>query len=64
QVGREVKVLAEGKSSRDPGMLCGRTSCNKTVNFTPLSVERPIRSVFVTGAGTHSLMGEEVPARA
>jgi tRNA-2-methylthio-N6-dimethylallyladenosine synthase len=63
-VGREVTVLAEGKSSRDPGMLCGRTACGKTVNFTPSGVDGPIRSVLVIGAGTHSLMGEERPARA
>jgi tRNA-2-methylthio-N6-dimethylallyladenosine synthase len=59
QVGREVTVLVEGPSARDPGMRCGRTSCNKTVNFTPGSAEGAIRSVFVTGAGTHSLVGEE-----
>ncbi|MGZ8430208.1 MAG: tRNA (N6-isopentenyl adenosine(37)-C2)-methylthiotransferase MiaB [Candidatus Deferrimicrobiaceae bacterium] len=64
QVGRVVTVLDEGKSSRDPEMLCGRTTCNKTVNFTPSGVEGPIRSVLVTGAGAHSLMGEERPARA
>ncbi len=59
QVGREVAVLADGTSARDPGMRCGRTACNKTVNFTPGSAEGPIRSVLVTGAGTHSLVGEE-----
>lgn len=59
QVGREVAVLVEGASARDPGMRCGRTGCNKTVNFTPGSAEGPIRSVLVTGAGTHSLVGEE-----
>ena len=59
QVGREVTILADGTSARDPGMRCGRTACNKTVNFTPGSAEGPIRSVLVTGAGTHSLVGEE-----
>jgi hypothetical protein len=39
-------------------MHCGRTACNKTVNFTPGIAESPIRSVLVTGAGTHSLVGE------
>jgi hypothetical protein len=40
-------------------MRCGRTTCNKTVNFTPGSGEGVTRSVLVTGAGTHSLVGEE-----
>jgi tRNA-2-methylthio-N6-dimethylallyladenosine synthase len=64
QIGREVTVLADGTSARDPGMHCGRTACNKTVNFTPGSAEGPIRSVLVTGAGTHSLVGEERPSHA
>jgi tRNA-2-methylthio-N6-dimethylallyladenosine synthase len=64
QVGREVEVLVEGKSSRDPKMLCGRTACNKMVNFTPSGAGGTIRSVRVTGAGTHSLLGEERPSRA
>jgi tRNA-2-methylthio-N6-dimethylallyladenosine synthase len=59
QVGREVAVLVEGASTRDPGMRCGRTACNKMVNFTPVSSDGAIRSVLVTGAGTHSLVGKE-----
>ena len=59
QVGRNVTVLVEGTSARDPGMHCGRTACNKTVNFAPGSAEGAARSVLVTGAGTHSLVGEE-----
>ncbi len=59
QVGRQVAVLADGTSARDPGMRCGRTACNKTVNFTPGSGEEPIRHVLVTGTRSHSLVGEE-----
>jgi tRNA-2-methylthio-N6-dimethylallyladenosine synthase len=59
QVGREVEILIEGASARDPGMRCGRTACNKMVNFTPGSSEGAIRTVLVTGAGTNSLIGEE-----
>jgi len=58
-VGREVSVLVEGSSARDPGRLSGRTGCNKMVNFNPGSGAGPIRSVRVTGAGTHSIAGEE-----
>ena len=64
QVGREVAVLVEGPSARDPEKRCGRTACNKTVNFAPGGAEGPIRSVLVTGAGTHSLVGEERPSHA
>jgi len=64
QVGRTVTVLVEGASARDPGMRCGRTACNKTVNFTPGPAGGPTRSVLVIGAGTHSLVGEERPAHA
>ncbi|HEY5461168.1 MAG TPA: tRNA (N6-isopentenyl adenosine(37)-C2)-methylthiotransferase MiaB [Deferrimonas sp.] len=64
QIGREVTVLVEGTSARDPGMRCGRTACNKTVNFTPGSAKGATRSVLVTGAGTHSLVGEERPSDA
>jgi len=60
KIGQEVTVLVEGASARDPEMRCGRTPCGKTVNFTPGSAEgRLIRPVLVTGAGTHSLVGEE-----
>jgi tRNA A37 methylthiotransferase MiaB len=59
KIGREVTVLVEGTSARDPGMRCGRTACNKTVNFTPGRAEGAFRDVLVTGAGTHSLVGEE-----
>ena len=60
-VGREIEVLSGGPSARDRKMLCGRTACNKTVNFTPGNAGGPFRTVLVTGAGTHSLAGEERP---
>src|SRR5512143_995718 len=63
-VGREIEVLAGGPSARDRKMLCGRTDCNKTVNFIPGNAGGPIRTVLVTGAGTHSLVGEERPHHA
>ncbi|GAB4230451.1 MAG: tRNA (N6-isopentenyl adenosine(37)-C2)-methylthiotransferase MiaB [Deltaproteobacteria bacterium] len=58
-VGREVEVLVEGASARDPGMLCGRTGCYKTVNFPSSAGDAPLRRVLVTGAGSHTLVGEE-----
>ncbi len=60
-VGRSVELLVEGRSRRDGNRLCGRTPCNKTVNFTPRpgAGERPFRTVRVTKAGAHSLSGQE-----
>ncbi len=58
-VGRTERVLVEGKSARDPAMLCGRTGCNKMVNFVPGEGEGPFRTVVVTSAGAHSLAGVE-----
>jgi len=64
-VGLSVEVLVEGESARDPGMLCGRTACYKTVNFTPSpGGDAPFRRVLVTGTGSHSLVGEERGIRA
>ena len=31
--GRTVEVLVDGASRRDPGVLSGRTRCNRVVNF-------------------------------
>lgn len=60
-VGREVEVLVEGESAKDPARLCGRTPCYKPVNFTP--AESPchgvLRRVRIRSAGRHTLSGEE-----
>ncbi len=59
-VGKEMEVLVEGKSAKDPLRLCGRTPCYKMVNFSPATEkERPIRRVRIRSAGSHSLSGEE-----
>ena len=59
-VGKEMEVLIEGKSAKDPLRLCGRTPCYKMVNFSPATEkERPIRRVRIRSAGSHSLSGEE-----
>ncbi len=59
--GQELEVLVEGRSTRDPSRLCGRTPCYKMVNFTPATAAGggPIRRVAVRAAGPHSLSGEE-----
>ncbi len=59
-VGRGMEVLVEGKSTRDPERLCGRTPCYKMVNFTPCSrQDARTRRVIVESAGPHSLSGFE-----
>jgi len=59
-IGREVEVLVEGPSRRDPGAWKGRTRTNRIVNFP--AGDRPIVAgdfvnVRITGAGFLSLEG-------
>lgn len=59
-IGRDMEILVEGKSARDPGMLCGRTPCHKIVNFSPgRNGNGPVRHVAVRSSGAHSLTGVE-----
>lgn len=59
-VGKEMEVLVEGKSVKDPSRLCGRTPCYKTVNFSPVGNGKgALRRVAIRSAGHHSLSGEE-----
>jgi tRNA-2-methylthio-N6-dimethylallyladenosine synthase len=62
-VGREVEVLVEGRSARDPALLCGRTSGNEMVNFEapqgPLAVALvgELVRVRITAPRAHTLLG-------
>ena len=59
-VGTVTEVLVEGNSAKDPSRLCGRTSCYKTVNFTPDPGGNGLfRRVEIRSAGTHTLSGVE-----
>jgi tRNA-2-methylthio-N6-dimethylallyladenosine synthase len=59
-VGREMEVLAEGRSARDAAQLCGRTPCYKVVNFSPDEARTgSFRRVIIRAAGAHSLSGAE-----
>jgi tRNA A37 methylthiotransferase MiaB len=59
-VEKEMEVLVEGTSTKDPKRLCGRTPCYKTVNFTPgRNGQGTVRIVNIRSAGHHSLSGEE-----
>lgn len=61
-VGKTLEVLIEGPAPRSPGLLTGRSRCNRVVNFELDGVrpDRGIVSVKVKEACKHSLRGEAV----
>ncbi len=61
-VGKEVEVLIEGKSLKNPNQLTGRTSSNLIVNFSSprLDLEGELGLVKIEAAGSHSLKGRYV----
>ncbi len=58
-VGKEVEVLVEGASKKNPDMLMGRTTTNVIVNFKAprLDLKGAIVKVLIDEAGKHSLKG-------
>jgi tRNA-2-methylthio-N6-dimethylallyladenosine synthase len=59
-IGKEMEVLVEGTSAKDPTQLCGRSPCYKTVNFSPgRNGQGTVRTVNIRYAGHHSLSGDE-----
>ena len=58
-VGKEVEVLVEGASKKNPDMLMGRTTTNVIVNFKAprLDLKGAIVKVLIDKAGKHSLKG-------
>ena len=58
-VGRTMEVLVEGPSRTDPARLRGRTSHNKTVNFSGAAEPGELTEVEITGATSTTLAGEE-----
>ena len=60
QIGREVEVLVEGPSKKEPGRVTGRTRTNKLVHVPdPCGAlrEGAFATVRVTGAAPHHLEG-------
>ena len=54
--GQEVEVLVDGVSKRNPGELCGRTRCNRVVNFAGGGAAvGDVVTVRVTDVRPHSL---------
>ena len=59
--GRIEKVLVEGESKNDPGMLTGRTEGNKIVNFKgDKALLGDFADVKITKAQTWVLFGEQI----
>ncbi len=61
-VGKQVEVLVEGRSEKDPQKLTGRTTTNVVVNFTAprTDLEGALVKVLILEAGKHSLKGEYI----
>jgi tRNA-2-methylthio-N6-dimethylallyladenosine synthase len=63
-VGKEVEILVEGPSRRDPEQVAGRTTQNRVVNVhAPGARPGDYLRVRVTASGAHHLKGE-IPRRA
>jgi tRNA-2-methylthio-N6-dimethylallyladenosine synthase len=60
-VGRQVQILVEGPSKKNPERLMGRTRCNKIVVFegSPRHIGN-LLDVKITRAGTFTLYGDPV----
>jgi tRNA-2-methylthio-N6-dimethylallyladenosine synthase len=58
-VGREVEVLVEGPSKRDPGEWTGRTPENRVVNFAGAALQGTMTRLKVVSATAFSLRGEK-----
>jgi len=59
QIGREIDVLVMNPHPTVPGEVVGRTESYRVVNFRSAAEPGSMRRVRVTGAGPHSLRGEE-----
>ena len=58
-VGRELEVMVEGPSRKDPSRLRGRTRHNKVVNFDGLAAPGELVTVRIGSASSQSLAGEQ-----
>lgn len=61
-IGRTVKVLIAEKNPKKTGDVIGRSESYRVVNFTSNTPIGMFTHVKITGAGPHSLRGEEVSA--
>ena len=58
-VGRQLEILVEGPSKKNPARLTGRTRCNKIVVFEGSARHRgQLMDVKITRAGSFTLYGD------
>ena len=58
-VGRQVQILVEGPSKKNPARMTGRTRCNKIVVFDGSERHRgQLMDVKITRAGSFTLYGD------
>ena len=60
RVGNREEVLVLGPSTRDPNILCGRTSEHRMVNFRGVADVGDLKHVDITEARPHSLRGQMI----
>lgn len=59
-VGRELEVLVEGRSRKDPSKVRGRSRQNKVVNFSGLAEPGEFTRVRIDSATSQTLAGDEL----
>lgn len=59
-IGRVFEILVDGQSRLDPGVLKGRTTCNRIVHFNSSAALGAFVDVRITRAHPHSLSGVPV----
>jgi tRNA-2-methylthio-N6-dimethylallyladenosine synthase len=59
-IGQTIKVLIAEKHPKKPGEVIGRSESYRVVNFTSHTPLGTFTKVKITGAGPHSLQGEEI----
>jgi tRNA-2-methylthio-N6-dimethylallyladenosine synthase len=59
-IGRQVEILVEGPSKKNPARMTGRTRCNKIVVFDPAEREHrgQLLDVKIIRAGSFTLYGD------
>ncbi|MCU0235849.1 MAG: tRNA (N6-isopentenyl adenosine(37)-C2)-methylthiotransferase MiaB [Acidobacteria bacterium] len=63
-LGKEIDVLACEEHPKKSGEMIGRSESYRVVNFASHAAVGEFRRVRITGAGPHSLRGEETPPSA
>jgi tRNA-2-methylthio-N6-dimethylallyladenosine synthase len=61
-IGETIEVLVGAAHPKKPGEMIGRSESTRVVNFTSRAPVGAFARVKITGAGPHSLRGEECPS--